>query len=123
LIILIPPQVQPWNTGENHIARVYNLKNGSFLQDVKDIKFHNDHRLSRLCIDPLNNLIWGITIANDLVIQSFTNHGPGACFYEVAEPNELENEKSKEKVLDEDTNNEIDKKEISSEKKRKRNGK
>ncbi|ETO08573.1 Nsr1p, partial [Reticulomyxa filosa] len=85
LVVLIPPHIQPWNSSDKHVGRVYNLKDGSFIQDVKDIKFHNNVRFTRLSIDPLNNLIWGISIANDFVIQSFANHGPGAYFYEMAD--------------------------------------
>jgi len=91
-VVLIPPHLQPWSNTDKYVARVYNLSDGSFLEDVKDIKFHNNIRLSRACIDPLNNLIWGITIGTDLVIQSFTNHGPGAYFYEMTEPVENEGE-------------------------------
>ncbi|ETO19402.1 hypothetical protein RFI_17828, partial [Reticulomyxa filosa] len=89
-VVLVPPHVQPWSSTDKHVARVYDMGDGSFIQDVLDITFHNHVRLTKACIDPLNNLIWGISIANDLILQSFPNHGPAAHFYEM--PESVDNE-------------------------------
>merc|ERR1711997_766453 len=98
------------------MGRVYGLKDGAFVQDTKDISLK--YQATRACVDPLKDLIWFGYLQNDLIFQSYENHGPAACFYEIADNedeeeediNDDEKEKDEQKG-DDDKNKESEKKE------------
>eukprot|EP01083_Nonionella_stella_P029492 81171_1 len=83
-VILVPPHTNPWSqNSDKWLGRVYRLRDGAFIQDTKDISLK--YQATRACVDPLNNLIWFGYLQNDLIFQSYKNHGPAACFYEIAD--------------------------------------
>eukprot|EP01084_Bolivina_argentea_P009767 18224_1 len=110
-VILIPPHTNPWcANNDKWLGRVYGLKNGLFIQDTKDITLK--YQATRACVDPLKDLIWFGYLQNDLIFQSYKNHGPAACFYEIAdneEEDEEEDDDEEEEEEEEDEEEEVDK--------------
>merc|ERR1712154_637742 len=94
-VILVPPRTNPWcSNSDKWLGRVYRLRDGAFIQDTKDIALK--YQATRAVVDPLRDLIWFGYLQNDLIFQSYQNHGPSACFYEIADNEEEEEEEEEE---------------------------